>query len=92
MLWAEKSGRGDLGESLRADLFLINFPASYENGKLEHFLHRWMKQRRKKRAMERKKKRSNSNRVNERMRGKKEEEEATERMREKKNSGGERKN
>nr|YP_010203738.1 cytochrome c biogenesis FC [Salix brachista]UAM95801.1 cytochrome c biogenesis FC [Salix brachista] len=32
-------------ESLRADLLLINFPASYENGKLEHFLHRWMKNR-----------------------------------------------
>jgi len=30
-------------ESLRADLSPINFPASYENGKLEHFLHRWMK-------------------------------------------------
>nr|YP_010900786.1 cytochrome c biogenesis FC [Santalum album]WHS25608.1 cytochrome c biogenesis FC [Santalum album] len=30
-------------ESLRADLLPINFPASYENGKLEHFLHRWMK-------------------------------------------------
>nr|WLE73526.1 cytochrome c biogenesis FC [Thonningia sanguinea] len=38
--------------SLRADLLPINFPASYENGieffseangKLEHFLHRWMK-------------------------------------------------
>ena len=32
-------------ESLRADLFPIHFPASYENGKLEHFLHRWMKNR-----------------------------------------------
>ena len=32
-------------ESLRADLLPINFPASYENGKLEHFLHRWMKNR-----------------------------------------------
>nr|UPH84021.1 cytochrome c maturase subunit Fc [Garcinia mangostana] len=32
-------------ESLRADLLLINFPASYENGKLEHFMHRWMKNR-----------------------------------------------
>ena len=30
-------------ESLRADLLPINLPASYENGKLEHFLHRWMK-------------------------------------------------
>jgi len=30
-------------ESLRADLLPINFPASYENGKLEDFLHRWMK-------------------------------------------------
>nr|YP_010883770.1 cytochrome c maturation protein CcmFc [Pandanus odorifer]WIW39615.1 cytochrome c maturation protein CcmFc [Pandanus odorifer] len=30
-------------ESLRAGLLPINFPASYENGKLEHFLHRWMK-------------------------------------------------
>ncbi|KAJ3667759.1 hypothetical protein LUZ61_021810 [Rhynchospora tenuis] len=30
-------------ESLRADLSPINFPASYENGKLENFLHRWMK-------------------------------------------------
>jgi hypothetical protein len=29
-------------ESLRADLLPINFPASYENGKQEHFLHRWM--------------------------------------------------
>nr|AKM22413.1 cytochrome c maturase subunit Fc [Erodium texanum] len=29
----------------RADLLPINFPASYENGKLEHFLHRWMKNR-----------------------------------------------
>lgn len=32
-------------ESLRADVLPINFPASYENGKLEHFLHRWMKNR-----------------------------------------------
>nr|AUB30942.1 cytochrome c biogenesis factor C [Forsythia x intermedia]UBB41898.1 cytochrome c biogenesis factor C [Forsythia mandschurica] len=32
-------------ESLRADLLPIYFPASYENGKLEHFLHRWMKNR-----------------------------------------------
>nr|YP_010373902.1 cytochrome c biogenesis FC [Hernandia nymphaeifolia]UPI56084.1 cytochrome c biogenesis FC [Hernandia nymphaeifolia] len=32
-------------ESLRADLLPINFPASYENGKLTHFLHRWMKNR-----------------------------------------------
>nr|YP_010932231.1 cytochrome c biogenesis FC [Hedyosmum orientale]WKT05462.1 cytochrome c biogenesis FC [Hedyosmum orientale] len=32
-------------ESLRADPLPINFPASYENGKLEHFLHRWMKNR-----------------------------------------------
>jgi cytochrome c biogenesis factor len=32
-------------ESLRADLLPINFTASYENGKLEHFLHRWMKNR-----------------------------------------------
>jgi hypothetical protein len=32
-------------ESFRADLLPINFPASYENGKLEHFLHRWMKNR-----------------------------------------------
>ncbi|KAL0902938.1 hypothetical protein M5K25_028369 [Dendrobium thyrsiflorum] len=30
-------------ESLRADLLPILSPASYENGKLEHFLHRWMK-------------------------------------------------
>ncbi|KAJ1680615.1 hypothetical protein LUZ63_010665 [Rhynchospora breviuscula] len=30
-------------ESLRADLSPINFPASYENGKLANFLHRWMK-------------------------------------------------
>uniref|UniRef100_A0A251TUX3 Cytochrome c biogenesis FC n=1 Tax=Helianthus annuus TaxID=4232 RepID=A0A251TUX3_HELAN len=30
-------------ELLRVDLLPINFPASYENGKLEHFLHRWMK-------------------------------------------------
>ncbi|KAI5664228.1 hypothetical protein M9H77_23551 [Catharanthus roseus] len=27
-------------KSFRADLLLIHFPASYENGKLEHFLHR----------------------------------------------------
>nr|WBQ47795.1 cytochrome c biogenesis FC [Eucommia ulmoides]WLW41783.1 cytochrome c biogenesis FC [Eucommia ulmoides] len=32
-------------ESLRADLLPIHFPASYDNGKLEHFLHRWMKNR-----------------------------------------------
>ena len=32
-------------ESLRADLLPINSPAPYENGKLEHFLHRWMKNR-----------------------------------------------
>nr|QLA48227.1 cytochrome c biogenesis FC [Medinilla magnifica] len=32
-------------ESLRADLLPIHFPDSYENGKLEHFLHRWMKNR-----------------------------------------------
>lgn len=32
-------------ESLRADLLPIHFPTSYENGKLEHFLHRWMKNR-----------------------------------------------
>nr|UZO68594.1 cytochrome c biogenesis FC [Jasminum adenophyllum] len=32
-------------ESLRADLLPIHFPASYENGKLKHFLHRWMKNR-----------------------------------------------
>nr|UDH53968.1 cytochrome c biogenesis FC [Hemerocallis citrina] len=30
-------------ESLRADLLPINLPASYESGKLEHFLNRWMK-------------------------------------------------
>nr|YP_009041189.1 cytochrome c maturase subunit Fc [Rhazya stricta]YP_009041195.1 cytochrome c maturase subunit Fc [Rhazya stricta]AIB08836.1 cytochrome c maturase subunit Fc [Rhazya stricta]AIB08842.1 cytochrome c maturase subunit Fc [Rhazya stricta] len=30
-------------KSFRADLLPIHFPASYENGKLEHFLHRWMK-------------------------------------------------
>nr|WNH36832.1 cytochrome c biogenesis FC [Gastrodia uraiensis] len=30
-------------ESLRADLLPILTPASYEKGKLEHFLHRWMK-------------------------------------------------
>jgi hypothetical protein len=30
-------------ESLRADLSPINFPASYENVKLEHCLLRWMK-------------------------------------------------
>nr|QKE24017.1 cytochrome c biogenesis Fc [Schnabelia oligophylla] len=32
-------------ESLRADLLPIHFPTSYENGKLEHFMHRWMKNR-----------------------------------------------
>ncbi|KAL8160270.1 hypothetical protein V2J09_001807 [Rumex salicifolius] len=32
-------------ESLRADLLSINFSASYENAKLEHFLNRWMKNR-----------------------------------------------
>nr|KAJ0202198.1 hypothetical protein LSAT_V11C600339070 [Lactuca sativa] len=32
-------------ESLRVDLLPINFPVSYEDGKLEHFLHRWMKNR-----------------------------------------------
>nr|AVI15746.1 cytochrome c biogenesis FC [Nymphaea colorata] len=32
-------------ESLRADLLPIHFPASYGNGKLDHFLHRWMKNR-----------------------------------------------
>nr|WRW54277.1 cytochrome c biogenesis FC [Trapa incisa] len=32
-------------ESLRADLLPISFPASFENGKLEHFLHRWIKNR-----------------------------------------------
>nr|UTB64884.1 cytochrome c biogenesis FC [Potentilla anserina] len=32
-------------ESLRADVLPISFPASYENGKLEHFLHRWVKNR-----------------------------------------------
>jgi cytochrome c biogenesis factor len=32
-------------ESLRADLLPIHFPASYENGKVSHFLHRWMKNR-----------------------------------------------
>ncbi|KAL8456180.1 hypothetical protein ACS0TY_037077 (mitochondrion) [Phlomoides rotata] len=32
-------------ESLRADLLPIHFPTSYENGKLEHFPHRWMKNR-----------------------------------------------
>lgn len=32
-------------ESLRADLLPKNFPASSENGKLEHFLHRRMKNR-----------------------------------------------
>ncbi|PHU21506.1 Cytochrome c biogenesis CcmF C-terminal-like mitochondrial protein [Capsicum chinense] len=32
-------------ESLRADLLPIHFPASYENGKLEHFIHRWMNNR-----------------------------------------------
>ncbi|RRT65128.1 hypothetical protein B296_00029130 [Ensete ventricosum] len=30
-------------ESLRADLLPRNFPALYDHGKLEHFLHRWMK-------------------------------------------------
>ncbi|KAK8968932.1 hypothetical protein KSP40_PGU015996 [Platanthera guangdongensis] len=30
-------------ESLRADLLPRKLPASYESGKLEHFLHRWMK-------------------------------------------------
>nr|BCT42608.1 cytochrome c biogenesis FC [Musa acuminata subsp. microcarpa] len=30
-------------ESLRADLLPRNFHASYDHGKLEHFLHRWMK-------------------------------------------------
>nr|AUD38195.1 cytochrome c maturase subunit Fc [Plocama pendula] len=30
-------------ESFRANLLPIHFPAAYENGKLEHFLHRWMK-------------------------------------------------
>jgi len=30
-------------ESLGVDLLLIKFPASYENGKLEHFLHQWRK-------------------------------------------------
>nr|BCT43426.1 cytochrome c biogenesis FC [Ensete glaucum] len=29
--------------SLRADLLPRNFPALYDHGKLEHFLHRWMK-------------------------------------------------
>nr|UDH58333.1 cytochrome c biogenesis FC [Brasenia schreberi] len=32
-------------KELRADLLPIHFPASYGNGKLEHFLHRWMKNR-----------------------------------------------
>nr|YP_003587254.1 cytochrome c biogenesis FC [Citrullus lanatus]ACV96627.1 cytochrome c biogenesis FC [Citrullus lanatus] len=32
-------------KSLRADQLPINFPASYENGKLEHFLHQWMTNR-----------------------------------------------
>nr|YP_011034119.1 cytochrome c biogenesis FC [Lycium barbarum]WAX39713.1 cytochrome c biogenesis C [Lycium chinense]WRI34013.1 cytochrome c biogenesis FC [Lycium barbarum] len=32
-------------QSLRADLLPIHFPASYENGNLEHFIHRWMKNR-----------------------------------------------
>lgn len=32
-------------ESLRADLLSIHFLSSYENGKLSHFLHRWMKNR-----------------------------------------------
>ncbi|GLT77421.1 hypothetical protein SLA2020_490090 [Shorea laevis] len=35
----------DESQSLRADLLLKNFPASYENGKLEHFLYWWMKNR-----------------------------------------------
>nr|YP_009430423.1 cytochrome c biogenesis FC [Platycodon grandiflorus]ARR27555.1 cytochrome c biogenesis FC [Platycodon grandiflorus]AWN57580.1 cytochrome c biogenesis FC [Platycodon grandiflorus] len=35
----------DHDESLRADLLPIHFPASYENGKVEHFLQRWMKNR-----------------------------------------------
>nr|BCT43274.1 cytochrome c biogenesis FC [Musa coccinea] len=30
-------------ESLRLDLLPRYFPASYDHGKLEHFLHRWMK-------------------------------------------------
>ncbi|KAK8921464.1 hypothetical protein KSP39_PZI020162 [Platanthera zijinensis] len=30
-------------ESLHVDLLPRKLPASYENGKLEHFLHRWMK-------------------------------------------------
>ena len=29
-------------KELRADQLPINFPAEYENGKLEHFLHQWM--------------------------------------------------
>ncbi len=32
-------------EELRADLLPINFPASYDHGKVLHFLHRWMKNR-----------------------------------------------
>ena len=32
-------------ESLRAHVLPINFPDSYDNGKLEHFIHRWMKNR-----------------------------------------------
>nr|UOU95803.1 cytochrome c biogenesis factor C [Cucurbita maxima] len=32
-------------KELRADQLPINFPASYENGKLEHFLHQWMTNR-----------------------------------------------
>nr|QKE23548.1 cytochrome c biogenesis Fc [Teucrium ornatum] len=32
-------------ESLRADLLPIHFPISYENGKLEDFMHRWMQNR-----------------------------------------------
>nr|YP_009493668.1 cytochrome c biogenesis FC [Codonopsis lanceolata]AWN57613.1 cytochrome c biogenesis FC [Codonopsis lanceolata] len=35
----------DHDESLRAHLLPIHFPASYENGKVEHFLQRWMKNR-----------------------------------------------
>nr|QPK67040.1 cytochrome c biogenesis F [Hypseocharis bilobata] len=34
-----------IDSSLRADLLPIKFPASYENGKLEHFMHRWMNNR-----------------------------------------------
>ncbi|YP_003587367.1 cytochrome c biogenesis FC (mitochondrion) [Cucurbita pepo] len=32
-------------KELRADQLPINFPASYENGKQEHFLHQWMTNR-----------------------------------------------